>query len=54
MSSFDFAITIVVGSVIASTMVMANPPLLEGVVALMTLFALQFVVSVGRLPLLHG
>jgi uncharacterized membrane protein YcaP (DUF421 family) len=45
MSSFDFAITIAIGSVIASTIVMEDPPLAQGLVGLAALFALQFVVS---------
>jgi len=45
MSSFDFAVTIAMGSILASTIVMEDPPLLQGVVGLTTLFILQFVVS---------
>jgi uncharacterized membrane protein YcaP (DUF421 family) len=41
MSSFDFAITVAIGSLIASTVVAENPPLLQGVVALAVLYALQ-------------
>jgi uncharacterized membrane protein YcaP (DUF421 family) len=45
MSSFDFAITIAMGSVIASTIVMEDPPLTQGIVALGGLFGLQFIIS---------
>jgi uncharacterized membrane protein YcaP (DUF421 family) len=48
MSSFDFAITIAMGSVIASTIVMEDPPLVQGVIGLAALFGLQFVVSTIR------
>lgn len=43
LTSYDFAITIAVGSVIASTVMIANTPLAHGIVAVATLFALQFV-----------
>lgn len=45
MSSFDFATTIAMGSIIASTAVMKDPPVVQGVVALGTIFVLQFVVA---------
>jgi uncharacterized membrane protein YcaP (DUF421 family) len=45
MSGFDFAITIAIGSVIAATMVMREPPFLQGLVGLTALFVLQFLVS---------
>jgi uncharacterized membrane protein YcaP (DUF421 family) len=48
MSSFDFAITIAMGSVIASTIVMEDPPLAQGVTGLAVLFALQFAISTVR------
>ena len=49
MSSFDFATTVAVSTVIASTALSASVPLLKGVVALVTLFAAQRVVSAYRL-----
>ena len=49
MSSFDFATTVAVATVIASTALTASVPLLQGVVALATLFAAQHVVSAYRL-----
>lgn len=48
MSSFDFAITVAVGSVIASTVLSKTPSLSEGVVALAVLFMCQRVVSWAR------
>jgi len=48
MSSFDFAITVAVGSVIASTSLTKAPSLTEGVVALATLIACQRFVSWAR------
>ena len=45
MSSFDFAITVATGSVIASTVVSPTPSLLEGAVALIALLACQRLVS---------
>jgi uncharacterized membrane protein YcaP (DUF421 family) len=48
MSSFDFAITVAIGSVIASTLLTRNPPLLLGAFGLATLYGLQFTVSKVR------
>lgn len=48
MSSFDFAITIAIGSVIASAILSKNPPLLQSIVALGCLFVLQMTVSKFR------
>jgi len=45
MSSFDFAITVAFGSILASALLTKNPPLLQSVVGLAVLFALQSVVS---------
>lgn len=45
MSSFDFAITVAVGSVVAGTILSRTPSLVEGVVALATLFLCQRTVS---------
>lgn len=47
-SSIDFAITIAIGSVIASTMTTRDPALLQGVVALALLYAVQAAVAAGR------
>lgn len=45
MSSFDFAITVAFGSVIASSVISPQENLLFGVVALAALFAMQRVIS---------
>jgi uncharacterized membrane protein YcaP (DUF421 family) len=45
MSSFDFALTVAFGSVIAGTILSSDPPLLRSAVALGSLYALQFLVS---------
>ncbi len=44
-SSFDFAITIAIGSVIASTIMSKNPPLLQAIVALGVLYLVQMTVA---------
>lgn len=41
MSSFDFAMTVAVGSLIASTILTDDPPLFQAVVAMGALYALQ-------------
>lgn len=48
MSSFDFAITIAIGSIIASTMLSDENSLLKGMVALSALIALQAIVAYLR------
>ena len=45
MSSFDFAITVALGSLIASTVLTPNPPLLQALVALAALYAVQISVA---------
>jgi len=45
MSSFDFAMTVAVGSLIASTILTANPPLLQAIAALAALYILQIAVA---------
>lgn len=45
MSSFDFATTVAIGSVIASTILTENPPLLQSIAALGSLFVLQMTVA---------
>lgn len=47
MSSFDFAITVSFGSIIANTLTSASPIFLQAVIALAALFALQ--ITVGSL-----
>jgi uncharacterized membrane protein YcaP (DUF421 family) len=48
MSGFDFAITIAIGSILASVTLWQKPTLLDGAVALAVLFGLQFVVGTLR------
>ena len=48
MSSFDFAVTVAIGSLIASTVVAETPPLLQGIVALAALYVLQLGVAALR------
>lgn len=45
MSSFDFAITVAIGSVIASTILAKDPPLYLAITALATLYVLQITVA---------
>ena len=47
-SSFDFAITVAMGSLIATVIVAEDPPLLQGVIGLATLFLIQTVVAMLR------
>jgi uncharacterized membrane protein YcaP (DUF421 family) len=48
MSSFDFAMTVAIGSVIATTVVAENPPLLQGIVGLGAIYGLQKLLSYLR------
>ena len=48
MSSFDFAITVAMGSVVATTVLGPQPALLQAVVALGALYALQTALGVAR------
>ena len=45
MSSFDFAITVAIGSVLASTILFKPPSLVHAAVAMGTLFAIQMLVA---------
>ena len=45
MSSFDFAVTVAFGSMIASTVLAKDPPLLQAVVGLASLYLIQYVVA---------
>ena len=45
MSSYDFAMTVAIGSTVASVILSPGTPLLRGVVALASLYALQFAVG---------
>lgn len=48
MSSFDFAITIAFGSIVASTLLTDEPPLFAGAFGLAVLFGIQYIVSSSR------
>ena len=48
MSSFDFAMTIAVGSIIAATLTTKEPVILQGAVALSVVFALQKSINILR------
>ena len=48
MSSFDFVISIAVGTIVASTLLNPSPSLAEGAIALAAVFALQRAVAVAR------
>jgi uncharacterized membrane protein YcaP (DUF421 family) len=45
MSSFDFAITVAFGSIIASTILAKDPPLFQAVIGLGTLYIIQMIVA---------
>lgn len=45
MSSFDFAITVAMGTILASTLITRDPPLLQGMMALVVLFGIQYTIS---------
>lgn len=48
MSSFDFAMTVAVGSIIATTILSASVNLVEGFVALSGIYLLQMIIAFGR------
>ena len=48
MSSFDFAITVAFGSIMASTLLAKSPALITGVAGLVTLFVIQSVPAYAR------
>lgn len=48
MSSFDFAITVSIGSLVATVILSEDPPLLQGAMGLAMLFSIQFLVSYTR------
>lgn len=48
MSTFDFAVTVAIGSLIASTIISDSPPLLQAVAALACLYILQIGVAALR------
>ena len=48
MSGFDFAMTVAIGSIVASTILTDSPPLAQAVVGLATIYGLQIGVAVLR------
>lgn len=48
MSSFDFAVTVAIGSLIASTILTKSPPLFQSIVAMGTLFVIQMGIATLR------
>lgn len=48
MSGFDFAMTVAIGSLIASTILTKDPPLIQAMVALAMLYVLQITVATLR------
>lgn len=48
MSSFDFAMTVAVGSIIASTLISSSVNLIEGAIGLTTVYILQMLVAWAR------
>jgi len=47
-SAFDFAMTVAIGSILASVAVTSSATLVDGLIALATLYAAQALVAVGR------
>lgn len=55
MSSFDFAVTVAIGSLIASTILTKNPPLFQSIVAMGTLFVIQMgIAALREMPLVRN
>lgn len=48
LSSFDFAVTVAIGSAVATTIMTDDPPLLQATVGLASLYGLQALVAVAR------
>lgn len=48
MSGFDFAVTVAIGSVLASVILAKDPPLLQGGFVLLSLFSLQMTLAWAR------
>lgn len=49
MSGFDFAVTVAIGSVLATTIVTEDPPLFQAAVALAALYGIQMLVATLRI-----
>ncbi|WP_209403464.1 DUF421 domain-containing protein [Pseudozobellia sp. WGM2] len=48
MSSFDFAMTVAVGSIIATTILSSSVNLIDGIVGLACIYSLQILIAIGR------
>lgn len=48
MSSFDFAITVATGSLVATVLLSKDPPLIQGGMGLVMLFGIQYLISFAR------
>lgn len=48
MSSFDFAMTVAIGSMVASAILNKNPPLVQSAVGIAAIYALQYGVGAAR------
>ena len=48
MSSFDFAMTVAVGSILATTILSASVSLMQGIVGLAAVYVLQITAAIGR------
>ncbi|MBC6999862.1 YetF domain-containing protein [Cytophaga sp. FL35] len=48
MSSFDFAMTVAIGSVIASTILSPSVNLIDGIVGMASIYCLQITIAIGR------
>lgn len=48
LSAFDFAVTVAIGTVVASTLLSREPPLAQGVMALVALYAIQIGLAMAR------
>ncbi|WP_409433313.1 DUF421 domain-containing protein [Litorimonas sp. RW-G-Af-16] len=48
MSGFDFAVTVAFGSILASIVMAKDPPVLQGLLALTSLFVIQFIFATAR------
>ena len=51
LSGFDFAITVAFGSILGATVIAEDPPVAQGAIALLSLFAVQALIATGRVRL---
>ncbi|WP_204345062.1 DUF421 domain-containing protein [Psychroserpens algicola] len=48
MSSFDFAVTVAIGSIMATVIISKSVSLLQGITGLLIMYAIQMIVAYGR------